>query len=197
MGLFTREQDRYRNYDYRYNRPSMFGGFAFFPPVIKYLLLSNVAIFLFQFFILPSFKVGDQPASYIFLKLFALNPIGSTVFPFYPWQLITYMFMHGGFLHIFLNMFALWMFGMELENIWGSRKFFTYYMICGIGAGLANLFIGKRIRRIHSALWVAVIGTSLVFAITTSSTSSTSTKSALWSYRACHSAGAVRPERDG
>jgi membrane associated rhomboid family serine protease len=141
MGLFNKQQDRYRNYDLRYHRPSMFGGFAFFPPIIKYLLISNVAIFLFQYFILPSFNVAGQPASYVFLKYFALNPLGSTLFPFYPWQLITYLFMHGGFLHIFLNMFALWMFGMELENIWGSKKFFIYYMTCGIGAGLANLFI--------------------------------------------------------
>lgn len=119
----------------------MFGGFAFFPPVIKYLLISNVLVFLFQFFLFPSFKVGNQPLSYLFMKLFALNPIGSSVFPFYPWQLVTYMFMHGGFFHLLLNMFALWMFGMELENIWGSKKFLSYYFICGIGAGLANLLI--------------------------------------------------------
>ncbi len=119
----------------------MFGGFAFFPPVIKYLLISNVLVFLFQFFLFPSFKVGNQPLSYLFMKLFALNPIGSSVFPFYPWQLVTYMFMHGGFFHLLLNMFALWMFGMELENIWGSKKFLSYYLICGVGAGLANLLI--------------------------------------------------------
>lgn len=119
----------------------MFGGFAFFPPVIKYLLISNVLVFLFQFFLFPSFKVGGQPLSYLFMKLFALNPIGSSVFPFYPWQLVTYMFMHGGFFHLLLNMFALWMFGMELENIWGSKKFLSYYLICGVGAGLANLLI--------------------------------------------------------
>ena len=141
MGLFNKEQDRFKNYNYRYNRPSMFGGFAFFPPVIKYLLLSNVLIFLFQYFLFPSFKVGNQPLSVLFMKLFALNPIGSSVFPFYPWQLLTYMFMHGGFFHLLLNMFALWMFGMELENIWGSKKFLSYYIICGVGAGLANLLI--------------------------------------------------------
>jgi membrane associated rhomboid family serine protease len=141
MGLFKKEQDRYKNYDYRYNRPSMFGGFAFFPPVIKYLLVSNILIFLFQFFLFPSFRTGNQSLASSFMKLFALNPIGSTVFPFYPWQLFTYMFMHAGFWHLFMNMFALWMFGMELENIWGSKKFLTYYMICGLGAGLANLFI--------------------------------------------------------
>jgi membrane associated rhomboid family serine protease len=141
MGLFNRDQDRYRNYRYKFNRPSMFGGFAFFPPVIKYLLISNTLVFLFQQFVIPSFKVGNEPLSYVFMKYFALNPIGSTLFPFYPWQLVTYLFMHAGFLHIFLNMFALWMFGMELENIWGSKKFLIYYMTCGIGAGLANLFI--------------------------------------------------------
>lgn len=141
MGLFNTQKDRFRNYEYKYNRPSMFGGFAFFPPVIKYLLVSNVAIFIFQYFIFGSLKVGGVPLGVFFNKYFALNPIGSTLFPFYPWQLVTYLFMHADFWHIFLNMFALWMFGMELENIWGSRKFMAYYFMCGIGAGLANLLI--------------------------------------------------------
>jgi membrane associated rhomboid family serine protease len=119
----------------------MFGGFAFFPPVIKYLLISNVAIFICQFFIFGSLKVNGVPLNVVFVKYFALNPIGSSVFPFYPWQLVTYLFMHADFWHIFLNMFALWMFGMELENIWGSKRFMTYYFMCGVGAGLANLLI--------------------------------------------------------
>lgn len=125
----------------RFNRPSMFGGFSFFPPVIKYLLISNIAIFIFQHFIFAGFKVGGVPLSIFFLKYFALNPIGSEVFPFYPWQLITYLFMHGGFWHLFMNMFALWMFGMELENIWGSKKFLMYYLMCGVGAGFATIFL--------------------------------------------------------
>lgn len=58
-----------------------------------------------------------------------------------PWQLLTYQFMHGGLMHLFFNMFALWMFGMELENLWGSKKFLIYYLTCGVGAGLTNLFI--------------------------------------------------------
>lgn len=84
-------------------------------------------------------------------KYFALNPLTPVVYRdlsgeittlnFYPWQLVTYMFLHGGFFHLLLNMFALWMFGMELENIWGQKRFLTYYMLCGIGAGLCNLFI--------------------------------------------------------
>lgn len=54
---------------------------------------------------------------------------------FNPAQLITYMFMHGGFQHLFFNMFALWMFGRTLEQVWGPKRFLSYYMICGIGAG--------------------------------------------------------------
>jgi membrane associated rhomboid family serine protease len=79
------------------------------------------------------------------MKFFALNPIQVSVNElssnFYIWQLITYQFMHGGFMHLFFNMLALWMFGAELESLWGSRKFLIYYLLCGIGAGLVQLFI--------------------------------------------------------
>ena len=54
------------------------------------------------------------------------------------YQIITYMFMHGNFGHLFFNMFALWMFGNTLENLWGSKRFLLFYMVCGIGAGLCQ-----------------------------------------------------------
>ncbi|MEO8210179.1 MAG: rhomboid family intramembrane serine protease, partial [bacterium] len=57
------------------------------------------------------------------------------------WQLFTYMFLHADFFHLLFNMFALWMFGAELENTWGQKRFLTYYLICGVGAGLCNLLI--------------------------------------------------------
>ena len=57
---------------------------------------------------------------------------------FNPAQLITYMFMHANFQHIFFNMFAVWMFGPLLENVWGSKRFLFYYVLCGIGAGLTQ-----------------------------------------------------------
>lgn len=163
MGLFNKQEDRYRNYDMRYNRPSMFGGFAFFPPVIKYLLITNIAVFLLQNFIFASLSAGGENLAYLFFKYFALQPISSDslhsspiIGPFMPWQLFTYMFMHGGFWHLFLNMFALWMFGMELENIWGSKKFLMYYMLCGVGAGLANLFLSP----LFSAVQAPTVGAS-------------------------------------
>jgi membrane associated rhomboid family serine protease len=134
-----------------YRRPGFFGNFSFFPPVIKTLLVVNVAVYLLFNLILAGFSVSGMSLDVLITKYFALNPLqpvtfkdqlGSTVqFSFYPWQLVTYMFMHGGFFHLFLNMFALWMFGVELENMWGSKKFFNYYMITGIGAGLCNLLI--------------------------------------------------------
>jgi membrane associated rhomboid family serine protease len=131
-----------------YRRPGLFGGFSLFPPVIKYLLISNVIVFLLEHFFLNGLKFGDTNLGVAFFRLFALQPIfqpvgikSAYIGPFLPWQLITYMFMHGDFTHIFFNMFALWMFGLELENLWGSKKFLIYYTICGLGAALANLLI--------------------------------------------------------
>ena len=60
---------------------------------------------------------------------------------FQPWQLISYGFLHGGFNHLFFNMFALWMFGLPIERMWGSRKFAEYYFICILGAGLVQLLV--------------------------------------------------------
>ena len=84
--------------------------------------------------------VGGKPLWYILNYWFALNPLAEG-FNFQVWQLITYQFMHGSFTHILFNMFALWMFGMEIENYWGTKKFLTYYLLCGIVAGLFQLFL--------------------------------------------------------
>jgi membrane associated rhomboid family serine protease len=127
----------YRYSDSNYYRPSSFGGFQYFPPVIKTLLISNVAAFAATLFF-GLFRIGEYSIEAFLLETFALFPLGKG---FQLWQLITYMFMHGGPMHLLFNMIALWMFGMELENVWGSRKFLTYYLACGIGAGLSNLLI--------------------------------------------------------
>lgn len=127
----------YRSYSSNYQRPSWFGGFQFFPPVIKTLLISNVAaFFLLMFF--GMFRLGSLSFGSLIMENLPLYPLGNG---FQVWQLFTYMFMHGGLMHLLFNMIALWMFGMELENVWGSRKFLTYYLACGLGAGLANLLL--------------------------------------------------------
>ncbi|HKJ80452.1 MAG TPA: rhomboid family intramembrane serine protease [Ignavibacteriaceae bacterium] len=120
-----------------YYRPSGFGGFSFFPPVLKNLLIINGVVFLIQM-LGQNLLIGDMTIENYLIKYFSLIPIG---YGFLPWQLITYQFMHGGFGHIFFNMFALWMFGVEIENLWGSKKFLIFYLSCGVAAGLAQLFI--------------------------------------------------------
>lgn len=72
------------------------------------------------------------------ISMFALWPLDRG---FMPWQVITYQYLHGGFGHIFFNMLALWMFGMELENIWGTRRFATYYTLAGVSAAIVHIII--------------------------------------------------------
>lgn len=128
----------YRYTNSGYYRPSFFGGFKYFPPVVKTLLISNVAVYLLMGFF-GMFRFQGIPIGSMINTYLPLYPLGDG---FEIWQLGTYMFMHGGMLHLLFNMFALWMFGMDLENDWGSRKFLSYYLLCGVGAGLSNLFIG-------------------------------------------------------
>ncbi len=99
------------------------------PVVTKNLLIVNVIAFLLCFI------VGKTPgSSYTLQDMFGLHFFLASDFSIY--QLITYMFMHGGWEHIIFNMFALWMFGCVVERVWGPKKFLFYYIVCGVGAGL-------------------------------------------------------------
>jgi len=117
-----------------YYRPGGFG-FSFFPPVIKNLLIINGVVFFLQL-IMQGLTFQGVPGVYYLDHWFALNPLG---YNFQVWQLITYQFMHGSFMHILFNMFALWMFGIEIENMWGSQKFLIFYLMCGVAAGITQL----------------------------------------------------------
>jgi len=149
-----------------YYRP--FGRFSVFPPVIKNLLIINAAVFLVQL-LASNLMLNGRPLGYLLNVWFALNPLGSN-FNFQVWQLITYQFMHGGFGHIFFNMFALWMFGMEIENNWGSKKFLIFYLLCGVVAGLFQLFLTPLLGAspavtigASGAVYGVVIGVALMF----------------------------------
>ncbi len=104
-------------------------GFSALPPVVKNLILLNVLMLL---------------ANWASKSVFGtdLTMILGLYYPksdqFMPIQILTHMFMHGNFLHLFFNMFALYMFGGILENVWGPKRFFIYYMICGLGAALVH-----------------------------------------------------------
>ncbi len=128
--------------DRDYYRPTGVGGFTFFPPVIKKLLIINAAVFFLQI-ISQNIVIGNSILENQIIKYFGLIPLNYDAASFYPWQLISYQFLHGGFSHILFNMFLLWMFGMELENMWGSQKFLLYYLLCGIGAGLVQLLFSQ------------------------------------------------------
>lgn len=119
-----------------YYRPGGFG-FSFFPPVIKNLLIINGVIFVLQL-IMSGLTFQGIPGAYILDHWFALNPLGHN---FQIWQLITYQFMHGGFFHIAINMFILWMFGIEIENMWGSKKFLLFYLTAGVIGGLFQILL--------------------------------------------------------
>lgn len=99
-----------------------------FTPVVKYLIVINVGIFIFELLL---------PLNLAFY--FGLSPFN--FWRGFLWQPLTYLFLHGGFFHLLINMFVLWMFGTTLESTWGSRRFLIFYMICGIGAGLLNAVV--------------------------------------------------------
>ncbi len=101
-------------------------GFSFLPVVVKNLLIINGILFLADFVLA---RFGIDLSNTLGLHFFMASD-------FRPWQLLTYMFMHGNFSHLFFNMFALWMFGATLENIWGPKRFLLFYVLCGLGAGL-------------------------------------------------------------
>ena len=103
-------------------------GFRVLPTIVKHLLIINVLMFL-AYITLIRFHIDLN-------DILGLHFFKASDFRIY--QLVTYMFMHGNFGHLFFNMFALWMFGNTLENIWGSKRFLLFYMVCGIGAGLCQ-----------------------------------------------------------
>lgn len=107
--------------------------FEILPTIIKNLIIINALMFFAQnTFAGPtsSFSVED---------FFALHAWQSSLFK--PWQMVTHMFLHGDFGHILGNMFALWMFGAVLENVWGPKRFLLFYILCGVGASVIHLLI--------------------------------------------------------
>lgn len=107
-------------------------GFTLLPTVVKNLLIINGLMFLAQVVAEKFFGIRLQDD-------LGLHYFGSQAFK--PWQFISYMFLHGDFGHLFFNMFALWMFGYALENVWGPKRFLIYYVVTGIGAALVHYFV--------------------------------------------------------
>ena len=133
-----------------------------FPSGLKWLLIVNISVFVLSYIVRAS-RAG------LFLQNFALVP-AQVVQTFAVWQLVTYMFLHVGIGHILWNMLGLWMFGVELERLWGTTKFLRFYFICGICAGLsvivaAYIFGGINIPTVGSsgAIYAILMAYALMF----------------------------------
>jgi membrane associated rhomboid family serine protease len=111
----------------RYAERRSYSGGGNFPPGVKWLLIANTAVFVLQGLLNSRFG-----------GVLALAPV-AVVYHFAFWQLVTYLFLHGGIWHLVFNMLTLWMFGTPLERDWGTRQFLKYYFICGIGAGVFDV----------------------------------------------------------
>jgi membrane associated rhomboid family serine protease len=106
--------------------------FSLFPPVVKNILIITAVVFLAQ-------NIFENIYHIDLSDYFGLHYYKGELFK--PHQFITYIFLHGGFSHIFFNMFAVWMFGASLENFWGSKKFLIFYLLTGLGAALAQYLV--------------------------------------------------------
>mgnify|MGYP001820714048 FL=1 len=129
------------------------------PNVIFILLIINGLAFAVQ-----QLAQLDQ---FLYLN-FALWPLASTFPSFMPWQLLTYGFLHGSLMHIAFNMFMLWMFGRELELVYGPRRFIAYYLTCVVGAGLVQLIVAATQGGIYPTVGASggVFGLLLLFGMT-------------------------------
>ena len=115
------------------------------PPVTRALLIANVAIFLLE--LVPSL----HPLLIAYGALWPVGPSQLAALPhggavhvgFQFWQLVTYAFLHGGWSHIFFNMFALWMFGGPIEHLLGAKHYTFYYFFCAVTAAIAHLLVAR------------------------------------------------------
>src|SRR5690349_9562273 len=143
--------------NFRYTRPDRF------PPIIKNLIIINILVWVAQL-------IYDQQWGLTYR--IALWPIDSP--PFEPYQIVTHMFAHSSydaagritFFHILFNMFALFMFGRVLENVWGPKRFLIFYFACGLGAAATHLAMQYFMHDIHPAVGAsgAIMGVFVAFA---------------------------------
>ena len=127
-GMGTRFASRRYNFDWR----------GFITPGVKLLVLVCTGVFLIQ--TLVSLITDPRVEFHYIIQIFGLVPSAFT-HGLRFWQPFTYMFLHGGLFHILINMLMLWMFGRELELVWGKQRFLNYFFLCGAGAGLIEVIV--------------------------------------------------------
>jgi membrane associated rhomboid family serine protease len=123
------------------------------PPVTRNLLIANAVLFLVQ-----------EVAGDAFVVWFALWPLAG---PFMPWQLVTYAFLHASVMHILFNMLGVYSFGMDLERLWGPRRFLTYYLVCAVTAAATQMVFAAVTGSMYPTVGAsgAVFGLLLAYAV--------------------------------
>lgn len=144
------EMARYRDYS-----------ISFFPPLtpkVKLLLIVTGAAFVLTYF---PMRMAGWSLPYL---LFGLEPYLVTHHLF-VWQPLTYLFIHAGFWHILFNLYVLWVFGPDLESVWGGKQFLFYYFLTGVGAGLVDVLIGPSSRTLTVGCSGALFGVMLAYGL--------------------------------
>jgi membrane associated rhomboid family serine protease len=123
------------------------------PPVTQALIVINVLVFF-----------AESALGSSFISSLALWPLGPL---FMPWQVLTYAFVHGGLSHLLFNMLGVYMFGSDLERVWGSRRYLTYYLVCALSAAVAQLIVTAMTGASYPTVGAsgAVFGLLLAFAM--------------------------------
>jgi membrane associated rhomboid family serine protease len=124
-------QEEYLETKKQYNMQNFRPSIQAVPPIVKNLIIINVLMLL-------ATSILELRGIHL-TQILGLQYIESPEFK--PYQLITHMFMHGGWMHLIFNMFALWMFGRVLESVWGPKRFFVYYFVTGLGAAALHTFV--------------------------------------------------------
>lgn len=123
------------------------------PPVTKNIIIANALVYLLEV------TLGNTSL----ISAFMLWPLGAH---FLPWQILTYAFLHGSVTHLLFNMFAVYMFGADMERVWGGRRYLIYYLVCAVAAALSQLLVNSITGAPYPTLGAsgAVFGLLLAFA---------------------------------
>src|SRR5690349_6743878 len=143
----------------RYSRSGSFGSFGpgGWTAAVKTLIIVCSTAYLLQLF--DGISGGQS-----LIDKFGLSPFLVT-HHFYVWQLVTYIFLHGGILHILFNMLGLWMFGTDLERLWGTRRFTQFFFICGIGGGLFKTLLSPSNNQVTIGASGAILGLLVAYGV--------------------------------
>jgi membrane associated rhomboid family serine protease len=139
MGLYDRDYTQADSRRQHYGPPQMHFNLPRITPVVKWLLIANIGVHILQVMLFPA-QMRNAGLLTPIEQIFAVNPI-TVGRALQLWRLVSYQFLHGSAMHLFLNMLGLFFFGPTLERHWGSKRFIAFYLLCGVVGGLSYYFL--------------------------------------------------------